>query len=138
MKFNDSLKLKIGVYALIAILGLAILFAGFRFSGANKEYLLFTGAGLFFVGALKCVRYAKALASPQKLEELETQFLDERVQFPAYKAGYFAFVLSLLAMYGYSLYLLLQGSALFSPLSYICSFLLCIYLVSYLVVKKIN
>lgn len=145
MNFNNRLKVNCLFYVLLVILGIITTILGFikdnQYGELNYpyfEYLLSTGIVLILIGGLKLKKNLKALLNKTKSEEIEIEASDERNILLAYKSGYYTFIISLLSLYGLSLYLLFTESSMFKASSYLCSFLLIIYLVSYSVIKKIN
>lgn len=105
---------------------------------SQTEILMVGGVLLIAMGFVRLVRYLSALKNKAKMEQIEIERNDERVKLLAYKSGYVAFIISVLGIYFYSMYLLAIDSPLFESISTVCSILLCIYLVCYVVIKKIN
>lgn len=140
MKIKTRIKLNLAFGFLCILFGIMLIAISLtKGSGyAGIEMFLINGVGLFLIGILRAIRYIPALRNKKKLEKIETQMADERVLLLSCKAGSAAFIVSTMGAYVYSLYLLLNGSPLFEQVSQFCSILLCIYLVCYFVIRKIN
>lgn len=140
MKFRTRIKLNLALGVACVIFGACILGVGL-IQGSKREgieFFLVSGAALALMGLLRLFQYVSALRDKKKLEQLEIQMSDERALLLAYRSGYTTFVFSAIGLYLYSLYLLLVDSPLFESVSLFCSISVCIYLVCYIVIKKIN
>jgi uncharacterized membrane protein len=140
MKFKTKIKFNCALSGLCILLGAAVISMGIlRGDGKTGiEMFLISGAGLVILGLIRLIRYTSALNNKEKFEQLKINHSDERVLHLAHKSGYVAFIISLLSCYLYSLYLLLIESPLFETLSYLCSIPLCIYLLCYVVIRKLD
>lgn len=137
MNFKTRIKVNCMVSIICALLGIIGILIGI-FHNNESDVFIIEGLILFIIGLFRTINYILALTNKAKMQKLEIEHKDERVLIIAYKSGYFTFILSVIGMYIYSLYLLLIGSLLSESISYLCSFLLCLYFICYFIIKKIN
>lgn len=140
MKYETVLKMRITISAVLAVLGMAALFAacsGWEVFADMKSWYLGSGAGMVGAGIAMAMKNARILRDKQKTEQSRIQEYDERNLYLRDKT---------MACTGYLMIGILYAgtliSGVFSPLvSKVLLMVLCGYLVLmcgiYLILRKV-
>lgn len=144
MKFESKLKLRCAYSIVILVLGVCALVLGIIKNIQNdSDFGLFafyagTGGGLIGVGIATLKKNLSALKDKKKLEGLKVEEQDERNILIIYKAGYYTFASSAFILYVVSLYLMFIESDLFLPVMGVCSGIVFLNLIFYVIVRKLS
>lgn len=140
MKFENKLKLRCSWSVFCFLLGVAtIILSAFSMTqNHNAGYIAGVGGGLIGASVVILIKNISVLRNKTKMQHMQVEAQDERNLLISYKAGAFAFKLSLLGVYIWALIMMFTNFSHFQLFFYISALMVVIYLICYIITKKSN